>query len=88
MKIAEYTEKVMHQGCEYTLELHENSDDSKTHFFALASIDAPRIWFAPRQYEEDYIVFEKMKEFNETAEFYTLHIQSRTMSRLFPRYNR
>jgi hypothetical protein len=84
MKIAEYTEKVIYQGCEYTLELHENSED-KTHFFALTSSDAPCIWFAPRQYEEEYIVFEKMKEFNATAEFYTLHIQSRTMTRLFPR---
>ncbi len=85
MKIAEYTEKVIYQGCGYTLELHESFDDSKTHFFALASSDDPHIWFAPRQYEEEYIVFEKMKNFQATEEFYTLHLQSRTMTRLFPR---
>jgi hypothetical protein len=85
MKIAEYTEKVIYQGCEYTLELHESFDGSKTHFFALVSSNAPHIWFAPRQYEEEYLVFEKMKDSRGTAEFYTLHLQSRTMTRLFPR---
>lgn len=85
MKLAEYTEKVEYQGHEYTLELHETIDGSKTHFFALTCSDSPRIWFAPRQYEEEYMVFEKMKEFQSTSEFYILHIQSRIMSRLFPR---
>lgn len=85
MKIAEYTEKVIYRGGEYTLELHESDDGEKAHFFALVSGNGPPIWFGPRQYEEEYIVFEKMKKFDPTGEYYTLHIQSRTMTRLFPR---
>lgn len=77
-----YDEKVEFQGSDYTLEAYEVNDEP---MFALVSEDSPAIWFRLRQQEEEYLVFERLKGFQNTSEYYTLFISLRKMTRLYTR---
>lgn len=84
MKTVEYTEKVLFQGCEYTLEVHESPDGNK--FWALASSDnTPHLWFLPSHREDDFLVFEKVKNSKGSGEYYTLNLDDKRMERVFPK---